>query len=147
MLQRLLARALPPLGVQASAGSMTIERPAARTRLVVHINPVPKRERNFRAQRVAALVLVVDPESRPRINAGLVAKALDLTAAESRLAAMVAAGRTVRDIAAMTGRTEGTVRWHMKRIFRKQGISRQADLMQRVLSLDCLPRSRRSQKH
>ncbi len=144
MLQRLLARALPPLGVQASAGSMTVERPAARTRLVVHINPVPKRERNFRAQRVAALVLVVDPESRPRINAGLVAKALDLTAAESRLAAMVAAGRTVRDIAAMTGRTEGTVRWHMKRIFRKQGISRQADLMQRVLSLDCLPRSRRS---
>ena len=144
MLQRLLARALPPLGVEASAGSMTIERPAARTRLVVHTTPVPGRGRNFRAQRVAALVLVVDPESRPRINAGLVAKALDLTAAESRLASMVGAGRTVRDIAAMTGRTEGTVRWHLKRIFRKQGISRQADLVQRVLSLDCLPRSRRS---
>ena len=143
-LQRLLARALPPLGVQASASSMVIERPAARTRLVVHITPVPERERDFRAQHVAALVLVVDPESRPRIEAGLVAKALDLTTSESRLAAMMAVGRSVRDIAAATGRTEGTIRWHLKRIFRKQGISRQADLVQRVLSLESLPRSRRS---
>ena len=143
MLQQLLARALPLLGVQASAGSMTIERPAARTRLVVHITPVPERARDFRGQHVAALVLVVDPESRPRIDAGLVAKALDLTTAESRLATMVAAGGTVRDIAAATGRTEGTIRWHLKRIFRKQGISRQADLVRRVLSLDGFPRSRR----
>ena len=48
---------------------MTIGRPGTRTRLVVHITPVPERERDFRAQQVAALVLVVDPESRPRINA------------------------------------------------------------------------------
>ena len=147
MLQRLLARALPPLGVQASAGSMTIGRPGARTRLVVHITPVAEREGNFRAQQVAALVLVVDPESRPRINAELVANALDLTTAESRLAAMVSSGRTVRDIAAATGRTESTIRWHLKRIFRKQGISRQVDLVRRVLSLEGLSRSRRPWKH
>ena len=135
-LQRLLARALPPVGVQASAGSMVIERPAARTRLVVHITPVPERERDFRAQHVAALALIVDPESRPRIDAGLVAKALDLTASESRVATMMASGRSVRDIAAATGRTEGTIRWHLKSIYRKQGISRQTDLVQRVLSLE-----------
>ena len=138
-LQRLLARALSPLGVQASAGTMMIGRTTSQTRLVVHITPVNQREGDVRAQRVAALVLVVDPECRPRINAGLVAQALDLTPAESRVAAMVAAGRPVQDIATMTGRTEGTVRWHLKKIFRKQGISRQADLVRLVLSLDGFP--------
>ena len=140
-LQRLLARALPPVGVQESAGTMTIGRSGARTRLAVHVTPVTEREWDVRAQRVAVLVLVVDPESRPRIDAGLVAKALKLTPTESRVATMVAAGRTVRDIAAMTGRTEDTVRWHLKMIFRKQGISRQADLVRRVLSLEGFPRS------
>ena len=52
---------------------------------------------------------------------------------------MVGTGRTVRDIAAMTGRTEDTVRWHLKKIFRKQGISRQVDLVRRVLSLEWFP--------
>ena len=147
-LQRLLARAAPPHGVQASAGSMTIGRPNARTRLVVHVTPVAEREWDVRAQRVAALVLIADPASRPRIDAGLVAEALNLTPAESRLATMVATGRTVRDIAAITGRTEGTVRWHLKKIFCKQGISRQADLVRRVLSLEGFPalRSPRSSR-
>ena len=138
-LQRLLARALPPLGVQGSAGSMTVGRSGTRTRLAVHVTPVTERESDVRAHRVAALVLVVDPESRPRIDAGLVAKSLNLTPAEGRVATMVGTGRTVRDIAAMTGRTEDTVRWHLKKIFRKQGISRQVDLVRRVLSLEGFP--------
>lgn len=141
-LQRLLARALPPHGVQASAGTTTIRRRHARTRLAVHVTPVAERGGDVRTQRVAALVLIVDPASRPRIEAGIVEEALDLTPAESRLAVMVAAGRTVRDIGAMTGRTEGTVRWHLKRIFSKQGISRQADLVRRVLALNGFPGSR-----
>ena len=138
-LKRLLARALPPHGVPASTASMTVGRPNARTRLVVHVTPVTKREWDLRAQRVAALVLIAEPASRPRIDAGLVAEALNLTPAEGRVATMVGAGRTVRDIAAMTGRTEDTVRWHLKKIFRKQGISRQADLVRRVLSLEGFP--------
>ena len=146
VLQQLLAGALPPPGVTASGGSMTIERPGARTRLVVQVTPVPRREPGFGSQQVAALVLVVDPESRPSIDAGIVADALALTRAESRLATMLAKGGSVRDIAARTGRSEGTIRWHLKRIFRKQGISRQADLVRRVLSLEGLPRSRPLEK-
>ena len=76
----------------------------------------------------------------PRIDARLVQAALDLTPAESRLAVMVAAGQHARDIAARTGRSEATVRWHIQNIFRKQGISGQADLVRRVLSLAGLSR-------
>ena len=141
-LQRLLARAVPSLGAPGSSGSMTIKRASASTRLVVNIVPVSTRHLDSSRKRVAVVVLVADPESRPRIDVGLVQAALDLTPAESQLAAMVAAGHRVREIAARTGRSEGTVRWHLNKIFRKQGISGQADLMRRVLSLDGIPRYR-----
>ena len=59
------------------------------------------------------------------------------------LAVMVAVGHSVRAIAELTGRKEDTVRWHLKRIFRKQRLKSQADLVRRVLSLDGLSKSRR----
>ena len=138
-LQRLLARALPAFGVQGSAGSMTIRRPRSRIPLFVQVSPVGGHEWGFQAGRVAALVLVVDPERRTRLDPGLVARALNLTPAESHLAVMLAAGYSLSEVAAATLRTEGTVRWHLKQIFRKQGISRQTDLVRRVLALEGLP--------
>ena len=138
-LQQMLAQALPWLGGPGSSGSMTIKRSSSRTNLVVHVTSVAVRQRDFRAGHVAALVLVVDPERRPSIDVRLVQAALNLTPAESRLAVMVAAGQHTGDMAARTGRSERTVRWHIENIFRKQGISRQADLVRRVLSLEGFP--------
>ncbi len=135
-LQRLLACSLPSYGLEAVGGSMTIGRPKARTRLVVHVSPVTENGSAFRPSRVAALVLVVDPEKRVRIAPELVSAAMGLTPAEAHVAVMLATGHSLRGIAAATGRSEGTVRWHLKRIFRKQGISRQKDLVRRVLALN-----------
>ena len=42
----------------------------------------------------------------------------------------------MRDIARASGRTENTIRWHMKNIFAKQGIGRQFELVQLVRSLE-----------
>ena len=140
-LQHLLARALPQLrgGGAGSSGSMTIKRPLSRTNLCVHVTPLSLRQRDLHGKRVAALLLFVDPERRPSIDARLVQAALNLTPAESRLAIAVASGERARDISARTGCSEGTVRWHIQNIFRKQGISDQADLVRRVLSLEGLP--------
>ena len=142
-LQRLLARALPPFGSRGAAGSMMVSRSSARTRLVVQILPVGERGSDHRAQRVAALVLVVDPQRRVRIDPSLLSDALDLTAAEGRLAAMLAAGYSVHDIATKTGRAVATVRSHLKHIFGKQRISRQTELVRRVLALNGLAKRRR----
>lgn len=135
-LRRLLAEAVPPFGEQGSAGTMTIRRSRSRTRLMLHVSPVAGRAWDFRPLRVAAVVLIVDPEKRSRIAPDLAAEVLGLTPAESRLAVMLADGHSLREIASRTDRTEGTVRWHLKQIFRKQGISRQTDLVRRVLSLE-----------
>ena len=135
-LQRMLARALPKLSGLGVSGSVTVCRLLLSPRLVLHAVPVGERHTDFTASRVAVLVLVADPESRARFNAGLVAAALGLTPAEGRVAELLAVGKSVRDIALGTGRKEGTIRWHVKQILEKLGISRQAELIQRVLSLD-----------
>ena len=134
-LKELLGRALPAYGGEAVGGSMTVRRSLALARLVLHVNPVTVRQMDISAGRVAALVLVADPESRPSIDPELVAEALDLTLSESRVAVWLAEGRTVRDIAVATRRKESSVRWLIRQIYDKQGISRQADLVRLVLSI------------
>ena len=88
-LQKLLAGALPPLGGQAAAGSMTIRRFGGARRLMLTINPVPGPPLDFGARRVAALVLLTEPGGRPRLDAELVADVLGLTTAETQVAVML----------------------------------------------------------
>lgn len=141
-LQTLLAHALPPPGSQGISGSTTIGRPSPLPRLVIHVNPVTDSRLGYRNRRVAALVLVVDTASQPRISPDLLAELLGLTPAEGRVAAMLSEGKTVRDIAAATHRQEGAVHWLLHQIYRKHGISRQVDLVRLVLSLSNLPGTR-----
>ena len=57
-------------------------------------------------------------------------------------AGLMAEGLTVREIAAATGRGESTIRSHVKHMFAKHGLSRQADLVRLVLALGGAPESR-----
>lgn len=56
-----------------------------------------------------------------------------LTAAEADLAALIAEGHAVPAICRMTATSANTVRFHLKSIFQKVGVSRQADLVRRIL--------------
>ncbi len=137
-LQRLLARALPRYGRVATGGSLTLRRPAAQLPLTVHITPVDHRA-DFGATRVAVLVLLLAPDQRPQIDPATVAQSLGLTPAESRIAAAIAQGYMVKDIANRTYRSQATVRGHLKQIHAKLGLSRQADLVRLVLTTAGLP--------
>ena len=68
------------------------------------------------------------------------AATLALTPAEGRVSALLAEGRSVREIAAASGYQESYVRWLLKQVYKKQGLSGQVALVQRVLSADALPR-------
>ena len=138
-LQQIIAGALPRSGGPGTSASMTVTRPAdLPPHLVLHVSPVGDRLLDQGASEVAAVVLLVEPETHMTCDPELVGSALGLTAAESRVAIMLAQGCTLRDIAASTGRTKGTVRWHLQRIFEKNGISRQVELVQLVRSLSVL---------
>ena len=142
-LQSMLARVFPPFGGRGAGGSITLKRSVVSPRLVLHAVPLEDKRMDGRPSGVAALVLVVDPASRGRIDPALVGAMLGLTPAESQVAAMLAQGYTIRNIATATGRGEGTIRWHTKQIFGKLGISRQIELVQLVLSLSDIPHTQR----
>ena len=135
-LGKLLADVLPGGGRQPVSGSMTVERSQLLPRLVVHVNPVAvhPHQLDFGAVSAAALVLIVDPGSRLGIDADLVAATFGLTRAESQVAAALAEGSTVGEFAAATRRAESTVRWLVKQVHTKLGISRQAELVRMVLT-------------
>ena len=140
-LRRLLRRALPHLwGAAPSGGSMTVQRPSGRSRLGLHVSPVGAGAADFGGRRVAVLVLVVDPARRPRIDAARVVTTLGLTQSEGRVAALLAEGLKVREIAATAGWSENYVRWLVQQLYRKLDVSGQVALARQVLAADALPR-------
>ncbi|MXX61501.1 MAG: hypothetical protein F4112_08940 [Holophagales bacterium] len=141
-LRRLLKRALPVFGSAKppAGGSMRIQRPLLRSRLELHVHPVETEQADFGGRRVAALALVVDPESRPRIDPVRLSVLLGLSPSESVVSALLAEGRPVREIAATAGYKESYVRWLLKQVYKKQGVSGQIALVQRVLTAYAFPR-------
>ena len=142
-LERLVADALPDSGTVAVSGSMLLHGLSGLPPYVVHVKPASIPQPDFGMQRVAALVLIVDPARNPGIDTAHVASALALTPTESTVAVMLATGSSIREIAAALGRGDSTIRWHLKQIFTKHRLSRQVDLVRLVLSVSSVPLSRR----
>ena len=132
-LERLLAGALPPAG--GVSGSMALRRAAVFMPFVVHVKPVIGRQSDLGVQRVAALVLIVEPGRQSRIDPGLVAETLGLTVTESQIAVWLAEGKSVNEMAKATGRTPAAIRYHLHQIYQKLRLSGQADIIRLVLSL------------
>ena len=142
-LQALLARALPYLGGPGAGGSMMVKRENSVSRLVVHVSPVNERGPELWQGRVGALVLAVDPTDRLGIDPERVGDILGLSPAQTYLAVSLAEGRTTREIAAEMGRSVNTVRWHIRHIYTRHGLSRQVELIRLVMSLANIPEVRR----
>ena len=142
-LQALLSRALPPLGGQGAAGTVTVARPSGHRKLVLHANPVEDRWLALGSRRVAAFLLVVEPGTQATVNKDMVAQAFGLTAAETEVAVMMSEGRTPREIARLTDRGIGTVYNLTSRAYRKLGVSRRMDLVRMLWQLSDGPRPRR----
>ena len=117
---------------------MTITRRRSPAPLVLEVHPTRGMGADHRPWEVGAIVLVVDPLSRARIDPGSVATVLGLSPMETRVAIALVSGHPTADIARALECAEGTVRTHLKRIYRKLGISRQTELVGRILSLEGL---------
>ncbi len=81
----------------------------------------------------AAVVLVTDPD-RPLDATAVLERLYGLTAAEARLACLVASGRTLEDAADALGITQNTARWTLKNVFSKTDTTRQAALVRLLLT-------------
>ncbi len=83
------------------------------------------------------LVVVVMPGQAPSMPVPILMKAFGLTAAEARVLAALASGRSIADIAGAFGISARTVKAHLQKLFDKTGTRRQADLLRSVM--DAIP--------
>ena len=134
-LGKLLARTLPQFGREPTGGTLTVDRLSGLPPFTLRVSPIGVPNGDFGARRAVAAVWIVDPAGRFRIDVSSVERTLGLTAAQSRVAAAIAEGRTVCEVAAMERVSEATVRWHLKQVFARTGCSRQAELVRLVLSI------------
>lgn len=90
---------------------------------------------------MASTLLLLVPITRDRpIDPALLRDAFSLTLGEARIAALIGSGVDVREAASALSVSEGTVRVVLKRIFRKLGINRQAELVLQLARLGERPR-------
>ena len=141
-LQRLLAQALPFPGGPGAGGSMRLSRAGSPLPLVLHVSPLYEAGGERARGRFGALVLAADPAWRWDIDPERLGDLLGLTPAESRVAVLLAQGRSIGEVAAETGRSRTTVKWHIRHIYAKHGLSRQAELMRLVAPLAGVPGTR-----
>ena len=133
--ERLLASALPSDGSVGVSCSMVLRCSFSPRWLIIHVKPTIVGDTSFGRRWVAALVLIAEPGQQSHIDPQFVASTLGLTRAESEVAVWLAEGRTVRDVAVATGRKDSSIYWHLRQIYEKLEISRQADLVRLVLSI------------
>jgi DNA-binding CsgD family transcriptional regulator len=80
-------------------------------------------------KRVAALLLITDVERPARVSCELLIELFGLTITEARLACGLAAGKSLQDVSAEMGISEGHARQRLKIVFNKTSTSRQGELI------------------
>lgn len=111
---------------------LVLERPSGLAPLLltaIHIEGRPKHQ---------VLLIFNDPSEGPKRDTQPALRLLGLTPAEARVAALVGSGLPPRDVARLLGNTEAAVRFSLKRVFNKLGVSRQSELAVFVTRLGSL---------
>jgi DNA-binding CsgD family transcriptional regulator len=84
--------------------------------------------------RPAVCIVITDPEGRRSLPVDRLQEIFDLTEAEGRLAALLAAGEGLRSAAQSLGITYGTARARLAEIFQKTETRRQGELVNLLLT-------------
>ena len=122
-----------PASVVRESSSIAVPAGDQRHRLWMHVSPIPQRAAAPLSNRVEVLAVVHIPWSESALDRSKIRTTFGLTAAEGEVVALLAEGRSVSEIADLRQRTVESVRWHLKQVFAKTGLRRQADLVRTVL--------------
>ena len=117
-----------------SGGAMLVSRMPPKRPLQITVTPFCSSEMLL-DERPAALVFLVDPDGHSAPRAAVLQSLYALTPTEGRLADELAQGCDIAAAAELMRITVQTARFHLKAVFRKTGVTRQAELVRLVLGL------------
>src|SRR5262245_35134485 len=111
-------------------GTLRLSKPSCQPALVVLVAPVSRRTGFFGEELADAVLFITDP-TRNLVQApeGVLSSLFGLTRAESRICRLLMSGSSLEQAACKLGISLNTARTHLKRVFDKTDVHRQADLM------------------
>ena len=112
--------------------ALSVPRTSGQRPLTVMLLPLDPTTES--AEGPAALLFIGDPERSMRFDQSRIARLYGLSRAESRVAALLASGYRLEQVAEMLGIAYETVRKHLKQIFGKTGTYRQAELVRMLVT-------------
>jgi DNA-binding CsgD family transcriptional regulator len=144
---RFAARLKQALAVARGEGSsleglMQIERPSGRRALLVRMTPLPPPTLspwNTFDATARVMVQIVDPQASTEAQAEHLRLLVGLSAAETRVAALLGGGLGLPETARSLGVSLSTVKTHTKRIFHKADVHSSAALVRLLLSIPIGP--------
>ncbi|WP_375392262.1 helix-turn-helix transcriptional regulator [uncultured Sphingomonas sp.] len=131
-LQARFAEALAALGVGAGVRSIAVAPTDGQPACAIHLLPLRRGARDVFGWD-GILLLLAEAANASVPNADLLRLLFDLTPAEARLARLLVEGQALGSTGRSLGITDATARVHLRRIFAKTGVTRQAELV-RLLS-------------
>lgn len=137
LLQQLTSSALAGCTprTQAFIESFSITRPSGRNKFGMLIRSIEAGEWSDAWKRPKAVVFFRDPEHQDTMSAGVVRRLFGLTQAETALTMHLVNGLTLDEAAERLNISRNTARSHLKLIFSKMGVARQAELVRIVLNV------------
>ncbi len=132
-LRELLARAADTIAGNGEhpGGVMRISRPG---RPPLRIAIAPLEIANGSVRYPAAILTIAAPQPLEAIDVRLLEQLFGLTPAEARLTAALVAGKSVKEYTEEARVSLNTARTHLKSVFAKTGVKRQAALVREVLT-------------
>jgi DNA-binding CsgD family transcriptional regulator len=130
-LQSLIAKELSPIASPSAStgGTMRALRPSGKRPYGILVSPVSRNYPVLSMLRPAVCVVITDPDRQAPLPNHRLRAAFGLTAAEAKLAALLAAGEGLRSAAEKLEITYGTARTRLAEIFQKTDTRRQAELI------------------
>ncbi len=140
-LQRQFALALARhCAQQGAVQSVAVRDPTGGPPFVVHLLPIKGAAREL-CEADGILLLVADGANAAVPDADLLRLLFDLTPAEARLTRLIADGHALAAATHQLGIKEATGRVHLKSIFAKTGVARQAELVRLLVGLSVPPKA------
>jgi DNA-binding CsgD family transcriptional regulator len=126
-------------GAGTSAGGLiTARRGEGDAAIQVLVCPMRTTAGTLEVRPPVAAIFLHDPTVAVKIDEQALRSGFGLTTAESRLTALLIAGRSLQEASAQLGVSRHTVRSQLKDVFAKTGVNSQADLLRMLLPL-CHP--------
>lgn len=133
-LDALVAGAADPVAA-GGGGWLRVARASGRLPYALLISPLEPGDADLSGFRPCVLAVTHDPARRLSPDGRALSALYGLTGTEAKVASALAEGHSLASVAACLGIASGTVRTHLKSVFRKTGVSRQQDLVRVIAQI------------